>query len=336
MGDNISCLYRPVQIGPLKIAGNIFLAPVAGYSDRAFRSICVDWGAKHTCTEMVSSEAYVRNSEKTEGLIARADNEKTYSVQIFGSKPDFMAETAKLIVEKYQPECIDINCGCPMAKITKTGAGSALMNNVPLLYDILKAVKKALEPYNVPLSLKIRSGYTAENLNWKEVSQAAIDAGVDMLALHPRTRTQMYSGKADWSLIAELTEFAKPYKIPIFASGDLFSAEDAKKMLETTGCSGVMFARGAMGNPFIFRQSKDLLCKGEKTEISIKEKIDTGLRELELLCEEKGEERACLEMRKRIVSYTKGIEGGADLRRALVTCKTKDEYVKILKSHSLV
>ncbi len=285
---------------------------------------------------MVSSEAYVRNSEKTESLIARADNEKTYSVQIFGSKPDFMAETARLIVEKYQPECIDINCGCPMAKITKTGAGSALMNDIPLLYKILKAVNKALEPYNVPLSLKIRSGYTAENLNWQEASQAAIDAGVNMLTLHPRTRTQMYSGKADWNLISELVEFARPHKLPIFGSGDLFSAEDAKKMLETTGCDGVMFARGAMGNPFIFKQTKDLLCTGEKSEISIKEKIETGIRELELLCEEKGEERACLEMRKRIVSYTKGVEGGADIRRALVTCKSKNEYIKILKSPSLV
>ncbi len=331
MGKTYSTLYKDVKIGSLNLAGNLFLAPVAGYSDRAFRSICVDWGANHTCTEMVSSEAYVRNSEKTENLIARADNEKTYSVQIFGSKPDFMAETAKLIVEKYKPECIDINCGCPMAKITKTGAGSALMNDVPLLYEILTAVNKALEPYNVPLTLKIRSGYTAEKLNWKEVAKVAFDAGVKMLALHPRTRSQMYSGKADWELIRELVDFAKPYDVPIFGSGDLFSPEDAKRMLETTGCDGVMFARGAMGNPFIFSQTKDLLCEERKSEISIKQKIDTGLKELELLCEEKDEERACMEMRKRIVAYTKGIEGGADLRRKLVNCKSKAEYKKLLK-----
>ncbi len=332
MGNNTSGLYKAIQIGPLKLAGNLFLAPVAGYSDRAFRSICVDWGADHTCTEMVSSEAFVRNSEKTEALIARADNEKTYSVQIFGSKPEFMAETAKLIVEKYQPDCIDVNCGCPMAKITKTGAGSALMNNVPLLYDILDKVNKSLEPYSVPLTLKIRSGYSADNMNWKEVSQAAIDAGVKMLAFHPRTRNQMYSGKANWDLLAELVEFAKPYNIPIFGSGDLFSPEDAKKMLESTGCDGVMFARGAMGNPFIFQQTKDLLCKDSVSEISMIQKIETGLKELDLLCEEKSEERACMEMRKRIVSYTKGLQGGADLRRKLVECTTKAEYKNLLNT----
>ncbi len=331
MGENNSNLYKAVQIGPLNLVGNIFLAPVAGYSDRAFRSICVDWGANHTCTEMVSSEAYVRNSEKTENLIERAHNEEAYSVQIFGSKPEFMAETAKLIVEKYKADCIDINCGCPMAKITKTGAGSALMTDLPLLYKILTAVNKALTPYNVPLTLKIRSGYTADNLNWKETAQVAFDAGVKMLALHPRTRSQMYSGKANWELIAELVEFAKPYGVPIFGSGDLFSAEDAKNMLETTGCAGVMFARGAMGNPFIFRQTRELLCKNKSSEISIQQKIETGLKELDLLCEEKDEERACMEMRKRIVAYTKGIEGGADLRRKLVTCTSREEYHKLLK-----
>ncbi len=306
------------------------MAPVAGYSDKAFRSICVDWGASHTCTEMVSSEALVRNSQKTSLLIERAKNEKTYSVQIFGSKPEFMAETAKIIAEKYRPEIIDINCGCPMTKITKTGAGSALMKETQLLYKIVAAVNKALEPYKIPVTLKMRSGYTSDNLNWQEVATAAIEGGAKMLALHPRTRNQVYSGRADWSLIGELVQFAKPHKIPVFGSGDLFSAEDAKSMLEETGCAGIMFARGAMGNPFIFAQTEELLRTGSYSEIPIKRKIQTGLTELELLCQEKDEEIACREMRKRIVSYTKGIEGGADLRRALVTAKTKQEYLDIL------
>ncbi len=306
------------------------MAPVAGYSDKAFRSICVDWGADHTCTEMVSSEALVRNSQKTDALIERAENEKTYSVQIFGSNPEFMAETAKIIAEKYHPEIIDINCGCPMAKITKTGAGSALMNEPQLLYKIIAAVNKVLEPYKIPVTLKLRAGYTASNLNWKEIAGLAIEAGVKMLAFHPRTRNQMYSGKADWSLIGELVQFAKPHGIPVFGSGDLFSPEDAKRMLEETGCAGIMFARGAMGNPFIFAQTKELLTKGSYSEIPIKRKIQTGLTELELLCQEKDEEKACREMRKRIVSYTKGMEGGALLRKALVTATTRQEYLDIL------
>ncbi|WP_024468197.1 tRNA dihydrouridine synthase DusB [Treponema pedis] len=324
-------LYKPVRIGGLFLSGNIFLAPVAGYSDRPFRSICTECGADFTYTEMVSSEALVRNSEKTDALIARAENEKAYAVQIFGSNPEFMAKTAVIIAEKYSPECIDINSGCPMAKITKTGAGSALMNDIPLLYKIVKAVSNAMEPYKIPVTLKIRSGFTCENLNWKEAAQAAIEAGAKLLTIHPRTRTQVYSGKADWNLIAELTQFAAAYKIPVFGSGDLFSPEDAKAMLETTGCAGVMFARGAMGNPFIFTQTKKLLTEGSYTEIAFEEKLKTGFKELLLLCNEKGEERGCREMRKRFSAYTKGIPNGSQLREKLVTANSIREYKEILQ-----
>lgn len=323
-------LYKPVNIGGLFLSGNVFLAPVAGYSDTAFRSICKNWGADFTYTEMVSSEALVRNSEKTNLLMVRAENETSYAVQIFGSAPEIMAKAAVIIAEKYLPECIDINAGCPMAKITKTGAGSALMNDIPALYNIVKLVNKEMEKYNIPVTIKIRSGFTNEKLNWKEAAQAAIDAGAKLITIHPRTRSQVYAGKADWNIIGELSEFAGTYNTPVFGSGDLFSPEDAKNMLETTGCSGIMFARGAMGNPFIFKQTRQLLTKGLYSEISMDKKIKTGFEELLLLCNEKGETQACREMRKRFAAYTKGIPNGSILREKLVTSNSIEEYKNIL------
>lgn len=325
-------LYKPVKIGGLFLSGNIFLAPVAGYSDMAFRSICKRLGADFTYTEMVSSEALVRNSEKTDLLMVRAYNEPAYAVQIFGSNPEIMAKSAVIIAEKYSPECIDINAGCPMAKITKTGAGSALMNDIPVLYKSIQLVNKEMEKYNIPVTLKIRSGFTNEKLNWKDAAKAAIDAGVKLITIHPRTRSQVYSGKADWNIIGELAEFARNYEIPIFGSGDLFSPEDAKTMLETTGCTGVMFARGAIGNPFIFTQTHKLLTEGSYSEISITEKINTGLEELLLLCNEKGEKQGCREMRKRFAAYTKGLPNGSILREKLVTSNSIEEYKSILQN----
>lgn len=325
-------LYRPVQLENLTIPGNLFLAPVAGYSDKSFRSICVDFGADFTYTEMVSAEALVRNSEKTEILIGRAKNEKLYAVQIFGSKPAAMAKAAAIIAEEYAPDCIDINSGCPMAKITKTGAGAALLKNVNNLYEVIKAVSQAMEKYKIPVTVKIRSGDTA--LNWKDSAKAAIDGGAKIISLHARTRTQMYFGKADWSIIKELVEFAGTYKIPVIGSGDLFSPEDAYNMLKDTGCAGVMFARGAMGNPFIFSKTKELLTQGHYTEVTIEKKIQTGFKELLLLCEEKGEDRGCREMRKRFSPYTKGLPNGAVLRERLVKASSIEEYKHILEDNN--
>lgn len=325
-------LYRPVQLENLTIPGNLFLAPVAGYSDKSFRSICVDFGADFTYTEMVSAEALVRNSEKTEILIGRAKNEKLYAVQIFGSKPAAMAKAAAIIAEEYAPDCIDINSGCPMAKITKTGAGAALLKNVNNLYEVIKAVSQAMEKYKIPVTVKIRSGDTV--LNWKDSAKAAIDGGAKIISLHARTRTQMYFGKADWSIIKELVEFAGTYKIPVIGSGDLFSPEDAYNMLKDTGCAGVMFARGAMGNPFIFSKTKELLTQGHYTEVTIEKKIQTGFKELLLLCEEKGEDRGCREMRKRFSPYTKGLPNGAVLRERLVKASSIEEYKHILEDNN--
>ena len=327
-------LYRTVTIGNLTLSGNIFLAPVAGYSDRSFRSICVDWGADFTYTEMVSSEAYIRNSAKTEKLIARAYNERRYAVQIFGANPDFMAGTAVRIIERYRPECIDINAGCPMPKITKTGAGSALMRKPEKLYAVVKAVKEAAEQIDspVPVTVKIRSGWSQTELTWKEAAAAAVEAGAAALTIHPRTCAQCYSGTADWDITAQLVRMMQG-KVPVFGSGDLFSPQAAHDMLVSTGCAGVMFARGAMGNPFIFRQTRELLQTGAYSEITLADKIRTAKKELTLLCKEKGERTACREMRKRFAAYTKGIAGGAKLREQLVQASSIQDYESILEGY---
>ena len=190
------CLYHPVKIGTLELNGNLFLAPVAGYSVSAFRSVCVENGACFTYTEMVSGEALVRNNLKTEILMSRAYNEKAYSVQIFGGEPDVMSAATRIVLDKSDCEVIDINCGCPVPKIVKTGAGSALTRDPDRLYAVTKAVIDAAE--GTPVTVKIRSGWEQKIMSWKEAAQAAIEAGVSGITIHPRTRAQGYEGHSDW------------------------------------------------------------------------------------------------------------------------------------------
>ena len=324
--------YHPVEIGNLKLEGNIFLAPIAGYSDSVFRSLCSNEGASFTYTEMVSTEALVRSSKKTAFLMEKSENEEKYAVQIFGSSPDTMAKAAVIIMENYAPSCIDVNAGCPMPKITKSGAGSALLSNPKLLFDILNALVKALEPYKTPITLKIRSGKTCDEPLWKEAAKVAVEAGVKAITMHPRSQAQCYSGVSNTQLIGELKEEVNSYGVKVFGSGDLFSPEDAKRMFEMTNCDGIMFARGAMGNPFIFRQTIEFLQTGKITDISVEDRIKTAKKELALLCKAKGEKLGCLEMRKRISPYIKGIENASEKRKELVQCSTLEEYENVLNS----
>lgn len=322
-------LYHPVKIGKLELNGNIFLAPVAGYSDRSFRSICVEHGAAFTYTEMVSAEALVRNNLKTEILMRRAENESAYAVQVFGGEPETVADGAKIILEKTNCECIDINCGCPVPKIIKTGAGSALTRDPERLYNVAKAVVQIAG--DIPVTVKIRSGWDENHITWKEAALAALDAGVSAITMHARTRAQGYEGKSDWSKIKELTALAAG-KIPIFGSGDLFTPEDAERMLSETGCDGVMFARGAMGNPFIFDKTIQLLTTGKYDDIPVQKRIETGFRELLNLSNDIGEKPACLEMRKRFCAYSKGMNGGAAIREKIVKAQTISDYKELFNS----
>ena len=341
-------LYHPVKIGSLSLDGNLFLAPVAGYSDRAFRSVCADYGADFAYTEMVSAEALTRGSEKTEEIMLRAPNESHYAVQIFGGVPETMANAARLVLERTSTECIDINGGCPVPKIIKSGAGSTLTKDPDKLYSIVKAAVEASKNYDgkridrggnvvpytecVPVTVKVRSGWDAEHITWKETAEAAIAAGASAITLHGRTRAQGYEGKADWVILKELVSFVAG-RIPVFGSGDAFFFEFAKEMLETTGCDAVMFARGAMGNPFIFKKTHDFLTTGSYSEIPVEKRIATGFAELELLIQDKGELVACREARKRFCAYTKGIEGSAQLRKQIVMANSVEEYKKIFSQY---
>jgi len=328
-------LYHPVKIGKLSLPGNLFLAPVAGYSDRAFRSICAECGADFAYTEMVSSEALTRNNEKTENLMSRAPNEKAYAVQIFGGNPETMANAARIVLERTTAECIDINGGCPVPKIIKSNAGSALTRDPEHLYKIVNAVVEAVEE-RVPVTVKFRLGWDAEHITWKECAEAALKAGAAAITMHGRTRAQGYEGKSDWNALAELVKFVHEKtdsKIPVFGSGDAFTPEDAKRMLEQTGVDAVMFARGAMGNPFLFTKTREFLTKGTITEVPVEQRIQAGFRELALLVEDMGELAACRDARKRFCAYSKGLEGGAALRKEIVAAESVSAYKAIFSKY---
>ncbi len=329
-------LYHPVRIGNLELEGNLFLAPIAGYSDRAFRSLCVECGASFCTTEMVSAEALTRGSGKTEDLMKRADNEKQYSVQIFGGNPQVMYEAALLVLERTDCAAIDINGGCPVPKIVKSGAGSVLTQNPDLLFKIVESVKKATEDYDkthplrgkVPVTIKIRSGWDAAHITWKECAEAALSAKADAITIHARTRAQGYEGKADWNIQAGLVELVNG-AIPVFGSGDANTPETAKQMLEQTGVDGVMFARGAMGDPFLFTRTREFLTTGEYHQESLQQRLEAGFRELDMNIKDHGEKAACLLMRKKFCAYSSGITGGAQLRRQVVAAESRAEYENI-------
>ncbi len=339
-------LYHPVKIGNLSLPGNLFLAPVAGYSDRAFRSICAECGADFAYTEMVSAEALIRDNAKTELLMKRAPNENAYAVQIFGGNEESMAQAARLVLSKTSAECIDINGGCPVPKIIKSGAGSTLTKEPEKLYSIVKSVVDAVSGFDgnridrnektvkmespVPVTVKFRLGWDADNITWKECAEAAIKAGASAITMHGRTRAQGYEGKSDWNALSELVKFVGG-RIPVFGSGDAFTPEDAKRMFEETGVDAVMFARGAMGNPFIFTQTRSLLTDGKVGSVDTSERIRKGFNEFRLLVADHGEESACREMRKRFCAYTKGIEGSAALRKEIVVADTVADYERIFK-----
>jgi nifR3 family TIM-barrel protein len=317
---SMNTLYHPIELPGLTLPGNLFLAPLAGITDRAFRRICLEKGAPFTYTEMISGEALARGNRKTIHLLERTEQEDFLGVQIFLSTED-QALRALPVIEAAKPSLIDLNCGCPVPKVVKTGAGAALMKEPERIYRIVKALSEAAA---VPITVKLRTGWDHQSLTYLEAGDAAVSAGAVLITLHGRTRSQGYSGTADWSCIRRLTESAD---VPVIGNGDAFSAEAARNMLEETGCAGVMFARGAMGNPFIFSQSRTLLQEGRAEALpSVREIMDTALTHLRYAVLYKGEPTACREMRKQMASYTKGLPGSAHLRSAIVSCSSDEEY----------
>ena len=315
-----------VSIGGVEIKGRLTLAPMAGVSDFAFRTICTELGAAMTTTEMVSAKALVYKDEKTKGLLYNPDILHPSSAQIFGHEPEIMAEAAPMALEYSGADILDINMGCPVGKIVKSGDGSALMKDPELAARIVEAVVKTV---SVPVTVKFRKGFDGGCVNAVEFARLMEQAGASAVAVHGRTRAQMYSGRADWDVIRDVK---KAVSIPVIANGDIFSAEDAEHILRYTGCELAMVGRGSFGDPWIFEQSNALL-EGlpvpERPPLA--ERIELAVRQTELYAEKFGERLACLEARHQIPWYLKGVAHAGYYKQQLVRVETLDELRRIAK-----
>ena len=295
-----------LTIGTLPLQNNLLLAPRAGITDLPVRLLAREQGAALCFTEMVSVNGLVREGVKTFSLMASSPEDRPLGIQIFGDEPELLAEGARL-AEGYG-DLLDINMGCPVRKVVGSGAGSALMREPAKVRAILKAVRRST---SLPLTIKIRTGWTCEEPTFLEIGRIAEEEGCDAVTLHPRSRAQMFEGHADWSRLRELKE---ALAIPVLGSGDLFRPADVMAMMEETGCDGVMIARGGLGNPWLFRQTLALLRGDEPIPPTPAERLAAARRHLELFSATSGERIAVREMRKHAAWYAKGIPGAAQFR----------------------
>lgn len=312
-------------IGNVSLKNNIILAPMAGVSDLPFRLLCQKEGAGMTCMEMISAKAVLYNNKNTESLLAIHPDEECVSLQLFGSDPAIMAEIAKRIEER-PFKILDINMGCPVPKIVNNHEGSALMKNPELVYDIVRAISEAISK---PVTVKIRKGFDEDHVNAVEVARAAEAGGAKAVAVHGRTREQYYSGAADWSIIKAVKEAVN---IPVIGNGDIKCGADAKRMLEETGCDGVMVGRAAEGNPFIFREITAFMDGREYTAPTLREIKETVLLHADMQLEYKGEFIGIREMRKHLSWYLKGFEGASALRKRINEMETFEELKEIINN----
>lgn len=312
-------------IGNVSLKNNIILAPMAGVSDLPFRLLCQKEGAGMTCMEMISAKAVLYNNKNTESLLAIHPDEECVSLQLFGSDPAIMAEIAKRIEER-PFKILDINMGCPVPKIVNNHEGSALMKNPELVYDMVRAISEAISK---PVTVKIRKGFDEDHVNAVEVAKAAEAGGAGAVAVHGRTREQYYSGAADWSIIKAVKEAVN---IPVIGNGDIKCGADARRMLEETGCDGVMVGRAAEGNPFIFREITAFMEGREYTAPTLKEIKETVLLHADMQLEYKGEFIGIREMRKHLSWYLKGFEGASALRKRINEMETFEELKEIINN----
>lgn len=313
-----------VKIGSVNIEGKLTLAPMAGVTDFAFRRVCRELGAALTVTEMVSARALVYRDEKTKALLYIPPEEHPCAVQIFGHEPEIMAEAAQLALELSGADILDINMGCPVGKIVKAGDGSALMQNPELAGRIVEAVSAAVL---APVTVKFRKGWDGGSVNAIEFAKICESAGAAAIAVHGRTRTQMYAGRADWDIIRDVR---KAVNIPVIANGDIFTAEDAAHILRYTGCELAMAGRGSFGNPWLFWQANALFNGEPVPELPpLPERIAVAERQIRDLAQQRGEHAACMEARHHVPWYLHGVPHAGYYRQQLVHVETLDELGRI-------
>ena len=319
-----------MKIGNVQINGFAALAPMAGVTDRAFRELCVGFGAAYVMGEMVSAKGLVYQSEKSRELLVLSREERPAAVQLFGNEPEVMAEAARIAME-YEPDIIDINMGCPAPKIAGNGCGSALMKDPALCGRLVKAVRDAV---SVPVTVKIRKGWDSRSVNAVEVAQICEANGADAVAVHGRTREQQYMPPADWEIIHRVK---KALRIPVIGNGDVTDAAGAARMMEQTGCDLVMIGRGALGNPWIFQEIAMLIGHDRPSmPISMAERISVLLRHIAGMCEYKGEALAMREARKHAAWYFKGIKGAASLRKQAVSLETYEDLIALCRQAEIL
>jgi len=306
-----------LKIGSLELADNLLLAPMAGITSLPMRLLARDQGASLCFTEMVSVNGLVRDGRKSFELMRSCTEDRPLGIQLFGDDPDLLAEGARLSAG--YGDLIDINMGCPVKKVVGSGAGSALLQNPEKIRAVIRSVRRVT---SLPLTVKIRSGWGHDSLNYLLIGRIAEDEGADAVTLHPRTRSQMFEGQADWN---QLTELKKSLRIPVLGSGDLFTAADVVRMLQQTGCDGIMIARGALGNPWIFSQSRAVRNGAKPDPVRPEERYAVAMKHLELIVADSGELFAVREMRKHLCWYARGISGAAHFRNEVNSLDSRAE-----------
>lgn len=317
-----------MNIGNIELSAPLALAPMAGITDLPFRLICRRLGCGMTVSEMVSAKGLLYKNVKTTEMLRIDDGERPTAIQLFGSVPAELAEAARM-VEASGADMIDFNMGCPVPKIVNNGEGSALMKNPQLAHDILAAMVKAVK---IPVTVKFRAGWDDNNRNAVEIARAVEAAGVSAVAVHGRTRQQFYEGKADWSIIADVKQAVS---VPVFGNGDIFTVADGLRMLEQTGCDGLMIGRGADGNPWLFTALAAAL-RGEPQPQppSLKERLAQAAEHLEMLIAYKNEVVAVKEMRRHISAYLKGMPHAAEFRGRFHKVDTQQQFLQLLAEYS--
>ena len=315
-----------VKIANVKIDGLLVLAPMAGVTDISFRKLCRSYGAAYTCTEMVSAKALVYNDSKTKSLLLLAEDEHPAAAQIFGSEAEVMEEAAGLAQAYSGADVIDINMGCPVGKVASSGDGCALMRDPDKAMRIIEAVVRGA---GVPVSVKFRKGWDKGNVNAVEFGKMCEEAGASAITVHGRTKTQMYSGVADWDIIRDVKEAVN---IPVFANGDIFEPDDAARILRYTGCDMAVIGRGSFGNPWLFQRANALL-RGSPLPAppTVTGRFDTAVMQIEDAVLYKGEKIACLEARKHFSWYLRGVPHSSYYKREIVQIETLDDVYKLIK-----